>query len=120
MPCELSRTRFWGKLPACVRSNQGDQRKVVLEIADNGIGIEPAALARIFDPFNQGNPDLARRYGGLGLRLTIARSLVDAHGGQLNAASAGPGQGATFTVELPAWPDSDAPGEPAPDPGAAS
>ena len=49
----------------------------------------------------QGSPDLARRYGGLGLGLAISRSLVLAHGGRLTAVSPGQGQGATFTVELP-------------------
>jgi two-component system CheB/CheR fusion protein len=96
----------------------GDEPKIALEVADTGIGMEPAMLAKIFEPFEQGSPDLARRYGGLGLGLTIARNLVDAHGGQLRAASAGQGRGATFTVELPAWVQPNAPGEPPPEPGA--
>ncbi|MBV8900037.1 MAG: hybrid sensor histidine kinase/response regulator, partial [Verrucomicrobia bacterium] len=98
----------------------GGEPWIAVEVVDSGIGIEPAALAKIFDPFEQGNPDLGRRYGGLGLGLTIARNLVETHGGQLRAASAGPGQGATFTAELPALSHPDAPGELAPTPGAES
>ncbi|MBV9489367.1 MAG: PAS domain-containing protein [Verrucomicrobia bacterium] len=83
---------------------EAGEPRIAVEITDNGIGIEPEALAKIFDPFEQGSPDLGRRYGGLGLGLAIARSLVEAHGGRLWATSAGPGQGASFTVEVPALP----------------
>ena len=72
-----------------------------MELSDSGVGIELEALEKIFNPFEQGNPDLARQYGGLGLGLAISRNLVLAHGGRLTAASPGLGQGATFTVELP-------------------
>jgi two-component system, chemotaxis family, CheB/CheR fusion protein len=84
-----------------VRSWNTESGGVTVRLSDTGIGIEPEALEKIFDPFEQGSPDLARRYGGLGLGLAISRSLVLAHGGRLTAASPGPGQGATFTVELP-------------------
>ena len=84
-----------------VRSRDTATGGIAVDFSDTGIGIAPEALEKIFNPFEQGNPDLARRYGGLGLGLAISRSLVLAHGGRLTAASPGLGQGATFTVELP-------------------
>jgi two-component system CheB/CheR fusion protein len=76
---------------------------LILEVADTGIGIEHDLLPRIFDAFEQGGA-LARdrRMGGLGLGLAISRSIVEAHGGRLTAASAGPYQGTTFTLQLSA------------------
>ncbi len=75
-----------------------------LEVSDSGIGIEPDALPRIFVPMEQGDPRITRRFGGLGLGLAISRSLAEAHGGTLRAASEGRGLGATFTLELPTVP----------------
>jgi signal transduction histidine kinase/ActR/RegA family two-component response regulator len=72
-----------------------------IEVTDTGVGIERELLPRIFDMFEQGAPASARRQGGLGLGLTISRSIAEQHGGRLGAASAGIGQGATFTLELP-------------------
>ena len=79
-------------------SVQGE--RVVLEVRDDGIGIEPALLRRIFEPFVQRQQALDRSHGGLGLGLTIARRLIESHGGRLEAASAGLGRGSTFTLEL--------------------
>ncbi|PYM21786.1 MAG: hypothetical protein DMD78_16855 [Candidatus Rokuibacteriota bacterium] len=73
----------------------------VITIADTGIGIEPALLPRIFDRFRQADSTITRRHGGLGLGLAIVRHLAELHGGTVTASSAGLGQGATFTVELP-------------------
>ncbi|OBS32030.1 hypothetical protein A9O67_10770 [Tepidimonas fonticaldi] len=78
-------------------------------VHDTGIGIPPAQLARIFDPFVQGEGAANRRYGGTGLGLAISRELVQRMGGALTVQST-PGQGSTFTVTLPL-----APAEPAPD-----
>ena len=75
--------------------------RIVVEIADTGIGFAPEAAARIFESFTQAGTEITRRYGGLGLGLAISKATVDAHGGTLHAHSAGPDQGATFTVELP-------------------
>ncbi len=72
-----------------------------LQVADSGIGIEGKDLTRIFETFEQGDRSISRRYGGLGLGLSISRSLVDAHGGTLTAESPGRGKGSTFTVEIP-------------------
>jgi PAS domain S-box-containing protein len=70
-------------------------------ISDRGLGIEPALLPKIFNAFEQGDSSLKRAFGGLGLGLTITRSLVEAHGGTIQAESAGHAKGATFTVEVP-------------------
>jgi PAS domain S-box-containing protein len=75
---------------------------LILEVSDTGLGIEPDWLPRIFEVFEQGEVLSAPRSEGLGLGLTISRSIVEQHGGHLTAASAGTGLGATFTVELPA------------------
>ena len=72
-----------------------------LEVEDTGIGIEPDVLPRIFDPFEQGSRDVTRSYGGLGLGLSISKSVVEAHGGRLSVRSKGRGQGAAFTLLLP-------------------
>jgi hypothetical protein len=73
----------------------------LIRVADNGEGIAPEMLDRVFDLFAQGERTLARSEGGLGIGLTLARRIVALHGGQLTAASAGIGKGAEFTVSLP-------------------
>jgi signal transduction histidine kinase len=72
-----------------------------LDVSDTGVGIEPAALGRVFEAFEQWDRAAGSRGGGLGLGLAIARSLVVAHGGTLSASSPGIGHGATFRVTLP-------------------
>jgi signal transduction histidine kinase/DNA-binding response OmpR family regulator len=74
---------------------------VVLRVRDDGTGIEPEMLPRIFDPFSQERQAMDRSQGGLGLGLAIVRSLVQAHGGTVSASSAGKGRGAELTVRLP-------------------
>jgi CheY-like chemotaxis protein len=78
-----------------------DGDKVRVAVADNGTGIPASLLPRIFDLFAQAERTLDRAQGGLGLGLPLARGLVELHGGTIEALSAGPGQGSTFTVELP-------------------
>ena len=75
--------------------------KVRVEVADSGIGIAPEFLPHIFDRFTQADGSATRQHGGLGLGLAIARHLVELHGGDVHAESAGEGRGATFTVTLP-------------------
>jgi PAS domain S-box-containing protein len=70
-------------------------------VRDSGVGISEAFLPYVFDRFRQADGTSTRRHGGLGLGLAIARHLVELHGGTLQAASAGPGHGAAFTVLLP-------------------
>ena len=73
----------------------------VVAVTDTGVGIEPDALPRIFNAFEQGERSITRRFGGLGLGLTIGRTIADMHGGSLTAASDGKGRGATLTLRLP-------------------
>ena len=70
-------------------------------VADTGDGIRADFLPYVFDRFRQGDQSSTRRYGGLGLGLSIVRHLVELHGGTVRAASDGEGRGATFIVELP-------------------
>jgi PAS domain S-box-containing protein len=74
---------------------------VLVAIKDNGIGIDSAMLPRVFDLFAQFDHSLDRTQGGLGIGLTIARRLVELHGGAIRADSNGPGLGSEFTVTLP-------------------
>lgn len=75
--------------------------RLLIEIADDGIGIEPAQLQRIFDAFEQGENAKARQFGGLGLGLAIAKAIVEVHGGKISAQSEGVDRGARFVIELP-------------------
>ena len=79
-----------------------DHQNVRIKVRDSGIGINPALLPSIFDMFVQAEKSLARTQGGLGLGLTLARRLVELHGGTLTAQSEGLGLGSEFTVCLPA------------------
>jgi two-component system, chemotaxis family, CheB/CheR fusion protein len=78
-----------------------DGNHALIRISDNGRGIEPEMLPRIFDLFVQGTQSLARPEGGLGIGLTLLRSLVELHEGTVDAHSDGPGLGSTFTVRIP-------------------
>lgn len=74
---------------------------VEVHVHDTGEGIAEAFLPFVFDRFRQADASTSRKYGGLGLGLSIARQLVELHGGRIAASSEGPGKGATFIVELP-------------------
>ena len=74
---------------------------MTVEVSDSGVGFETDAGERIFEAFIQASEAVTREFGGLGLGLSISRAIVQAHEGSLRAHSPGPGQGATFTVELP-------------------
>src|SRR5205807_10384162 len=73
-----------------------------LRVADTGIGIAPELLARVFEPFVQGERLLDRSQGGLGIGLTLVRRLAELHGGSAAAHSEGEGRGSVFSVRLPA------------------
>ena len=70
-------------------------------VTDSGQGFAASFRSQMFEPFTQADASFARPHGGLGVGLTIVRRLVEAHGGRVEAESAGPGRGATFTVVLP-------------------
>lgn len=74
---------------------------VRLTISDTGDGITPEFLPYVFHRFRQEEGSISRKAGGLGLGLAVVRHLVELHGGTVNAESAGPGKGSTFTVDLP-------------------
>lgn len=90
-----------GRIDVTLRRS-GD--RVELRVRDNGIGMTPEVIERVFDLFGQAERGLARSQGGLGIGLTIVRNLVELHGGQVEANSAGAGGGAEFTVTLPLAP----------------
>jgi PAS domain S-box-containing protein len=75
--------------------------RVEVAVSDNGQGITPDFLSHVFDRFHQEDASNTRRYGGLGLGLSIVRHIVEMHGGTVEARSEGKGQGATFIVRLP-------------------
>ena len=75
--------------------------EAVLRVQDDGAGIDPTLLPRLFDLFTQGDQSLDHAHGGLGLGLPVVRHLVELHGGRVEAHSAGPGQGSEFVVHLP-------------------
>jgi PAS domain S-box-containing protein len=76
--------------------------QAVVRVRDDGIGIEAESLSRVFDMFVQVDTSLERSQGGLGLGLTLVKSLVELHGGSVEARSDGPGRGSEFAVRLPA------------------
>ena len=78
-----------------------DGDAAVVRVKDTGVGIAPENLLRIFDPFTRAGADMDRGDRGLGIGLTLARGLVDLHGGSLTAHSAGVGRGSDFVVRLP-------------------
>jgi PAS domain S-box-containing protein len=83
-----------------LRTEDTPSGRVRVQVKDNGIGIPPDLLPRIFDAFEQGEGAVTRKFGGLGLGLAITRALVQLHGGSIYVHSDGKGYGAEFAVEL--------------------
>lgn len=81
--------------------------RVSVKVRDTGIGIAPDVLPRIFDAFEQGDANVTRQFGGLGMGLAISKALVEFHQGSIRAESEGLGKGATFIIDLPAGKHSD-------------
>jgi signal transduction histidine kinase len=79
--------------------SEGDDVRII--VRDTGKGIEPEFLPFVFNRFSQADPSAARRYGGLGLGLSLVKHLVELHGGTVAVASEGPGRGTTFSITLP-------------------
>jgi PAS domain S-box-containing protein len=77
------------------------ENRVRLQVRDSGIGIAPDVLPYIFDAFEQGDADITREFGGMGLGLAITKNLVELHRGTIRAESGGAKQGSTFTLEFP-------------------
>src|SRR6185503_16369706 len=94
----LKFTSTGGQVNVTVRKAAGS---VEIEVADNGAGIAPEFLPYVFDRFRQGDSTTTRVHGGLGLGLSIARHLVEIHGGTIRAESPGEHKGATFTIVIP-------------------
>ena len=101
-----------GLAQVSVSTEPGTRRATIL-VADSGAGMTKETLARLFEPFMQGEATLDRSKGGLGLGLALARELVRLHGGEIRAHSDGAGRGAEFTVSLPQAENEDSLGEPA-------
>ena len=81
-------------------TQEGDE--AVICVKDDGIGIDKSLLPRVFDLFTQGNRALDRAQGGLGIGLTLVKSLTEMHGGKVEARSDGIGKGSTFSIRMPA------------------
>jgi signal transduction histidine kinase/CheY-like chemotaxis protein len=84
----------------------GDAR-LLIEVRDTGMGIDPGFLPRVFDAFRQGETVATRQFGGMGLGLAVAKAVMEMHGGIITAASDGPDRGAVFTLAL----NTDSPAE---------
>ena len=80
---------------------EAEDGEAVIRVRDTGIGVPPDILSRVFEPFVQSDGSLARSEGGLGIGLTLVRSLVEMHGGSVEAHSPGLGQGSEFVIRLP-------------------
>jgi signal transduction histidine kinase len=94
----LKFTPAGGRVRTRLARRDGD---ALIAVSDTGPGIDPAIGERVFEPFRQQDSSPSRAHGGLGLGLTIARRLIEAHGGRVDVRSDGPGRGATFLVTLP-------------------
>ncbi|MCA1857038.1 response regulator [Massilia oculi] len=88
-------------LSLAIEEDRGTGAHAVLAVSDNGIGLPPHALGTVFDMFSQLEPALKRARGGLGIGLSLARGIVELHGGSITADSEGEGRGSRFTVRLP-------------------
>ncbi len=91
-------TEDGGKIHVIARRCAGE---AMVQVADSGVGLSAEMLPHVFDLFTQAHTSLDRAQGGLGIGLTVARSLIEMHGGKIGAQSEGAGQGSVFTVRLP-------------------
>ncbi|MDI1484199.1 ATP-binding protein [Polyangium sp. y55x31] len=89
-----------GHVLACLVTDPATNSATIV-VEDSGIGMDPAMIPRVFETFSQADSSLDRKRGGLGLGLSLVRSLIALHGGSVEAHSEGPGRGSTFRVRLP-------------------
>jgi len=94
-----------GRVELTVREENG---QALVSVRDTGAGIPQHLLGGVFDTFAQIDTNLKRAGGGLGIGLSLAKKLLDLHGGTIEARSEGPGRGAEFIVRLPVLPDAAA------------
>jgi signal transduction histidine kinase len=104
--------------PCAPAAPGGAGGEVEVKVSDDGVGLEPDLLPRVFEPFTQAGRSLDRSQGGLGIGLALVRRLVEMHGGRVTAFSEGPGRGSEFVVTLPLRAVDVAPPAP-PEPGPA-
>ena len=99
-------TRDGGQITVSLaqQASNGSEPEAVVRVRDTGIGIAPEMLPRVFDLFTQADHSLAHSQGGLGIGLSLVRSLVELHGGRVEASSDGLGKGSEFSVRLPLAP----------------
>jgi CheY-like chemotaxis protein/CHASE3 domain sensor protein len=90
-----------GEIVLTVRREGGNPDKIIFAVSDNGVGMSPEVVARIFEPFTQADASTTRRFGGTGLGLAITRKFCELMGGSVQVESA-QGVGSTFTIVLPA------------------
>jgi len=95
-----------------VSSSNDSAQSLTIRVTDTGIGIEPEIMERIFNRFEQGDRSFQRRFGGLGLGLTISKSIAEAHGGTLLAESEGRDRGASFLLKIKTVPEGERTGKP--------
>ena len=93
--------RYTPERGAIIVAAWAEEDRAVVAVQDNGVGISSTLLPEVFELFTQGSRSVDRSQGGLGLGLALVKHLVELHGGAVEAASEGPGRGATFTVRLP-------------------
>jgi two-component system, chemotaxis family, CheB/CheR fusion protein len=103
-------TNMDGHVAVCVA--RAGASRTTIEVADDGIGIDPALLGHVFEPFTQADGSLHRGHGGLGLGLALVKGVVEMHDGHVEARSHGLGKGTEFVVSLPLLPESVMPLEP--------
>ena len=103
-----------GSITIRTSNSAGPGGALVVEVIDTGIGMEPEILSVVFNPFQQGETTITRRFGGLGLGLAICKGIVEAHGGAIAAESRGRGRGSTFRVTMETLPEPEAQATPAP------
>jgi two-component system CheB/CheR fusion protein len=112
--------KFTGENGTITISSSNQSQSLTIRVTDTGIGIEPEVMERIFNRFEQGDRSFQRRFGGLGLGLTISRSLAEAHGGTLSVESEGRDHGASFLLTIKTVPTHERAEEAGPTRAAAS